>query len=73
MPLEISAETQEMLTRNTQAQGLDVETYLRRLIAAEEADFASLVEEGLRDVKAGRIRPAREALAELGTKLGFPC
>lgn len=73
MPLGISAETQEMLTRNAEAQGLDVETYLRRLIAAAEADFVSIVEEGLRDVKAGRIRPAREAFAELGTKLGFPC
>lgn len=72
MPLEISAETQAILARNAEAQGLDVETYLRRLIAAEEADFISSVEEGLQDVKTGRVRPAREALVELGSKLGFP-
>jgi hypothetical protein len=42
------------------------------LEAEQQSDFASAVEEGLGDVEAGRVRPAREALSQLGAKLGFP-
>lgn len=71
MSLEISAETEAQLLQNARAQGLEVEDYLRWLMAEEQADFISSVEEGLRDVDAGRIHPARQALSDLGSKLGF--
>ena len=58
---------------NARAQGLEVDDYLRRLMleAEERSDFVSAAEEGLADVKGGRLRPAREALSQLGAKLGF--
>ena len=73
MTLEISEETKARVLANARAQGLKVEDYLRRLMleAEERSDFVSAVEEGLADVEAGRVRPAREALGELGAKLGF--
>ena len=73
MTLEISEETKARVLANARAQGLKVEDYLRRLMleAEEQSDFVSAVEEGLADVEAGRVRPAREALGELGAKLGF--
>jgi hypothetical protein len=68
--LEISPETEAQLLENARAQGLNVEAYLRWLMAEEQAEFISTVEEGLRDVDAGQLHPARQALSELGTKLG---
>jgi predicted transcriptional regulator len=52
---------------------LEVDDYLRRLMLEDEqqSDFASAIEQGLADVEAGRVRPAREALSQLGAKLGF--
>jgi predicted transcriptional regulator len=73
MTLEISEETKARMLANARAQGLEVDDYLRRLMleAEEHGDFVSAVEEGLADVELGRVRPAREALSELGAKLGF--
>ena len=73
MNLEISEETKVRVLANARAQGLEVDDYLRRLMleAEEQSDFVSAVEAGLADVEAGRVRPAREALNELGAKLGF--
>jgi len=73
MTLEISEETRDRVLANARAQGLDVDDYVRRLMqeAERQSEFVSAVEEGLRDVEAGRVRPAREALNQLGTKLGF--
>jgi predicted transcriptional regulator len=73
MALEISEETKARVLANAQAQGLEVDDYLRRLMleAEEQNDFASAIEEGLADVKSGRLHPAREALSQLGAKLGF--
>ena len=73
MTLEISEETKVRVLANAQAQGLEVDDYLRRLMleAEEQSDFVSAVEEGLADVERGRIRPMREALSQLGAKLGF--
>ena len=73
MTLEISEETKVRVLANARAQGLEVDDYLRRLMleAEEQSDFVSAVEAGLADVEAGRVRPAREALNELGAKLGF--
>jgi predicted transcriptional regulator len=73
MTLEISEETKVRVLANARAQGLEVDDYLRRLMLEAEAqsDFVSAVEEGLADVEAGRVRPMREALSQLGTKLGF--
>ncbi len=39
--------------------------------SADEREFTLAVRQGLRDVDEGRVRPAREALAEVGLKLGF--
>jgi predicted transcriptional regulator len=73
MTLEISEETKARVLANARAQGLEVDDYLRRLMLEDEqqSDFASAIEQGLADVEAGRVRPAREALSQLGAKLGF--
>ena len=73
MTLEISEDTKARVLANAQARGLDVDDYLRRLMleAEERSEFVSAVEEGLADVEGGRIRPMREALSQLGAKLGF--
>jgi predicted transcriptional regulator len=74
MTLEVSEETKVRVLANARAQGLEVDDYLRRLMreAEQQSDFVSAIEEGLADVEAGRVRPAREALSQLGAKLGFP-
>jgi predicted transcriptional regulator len=74
MTLEVSEETKVRVLANARAQGLEVDDYLRRLMreAEQQSDFVSAIEEGLADVEAGRVRPAREALGQLGAKLGFP-
>ncbi len=73
MNLEISEETKVQVLANARAQGLEVDDYLRRLMleAEQQSDFVSAVEEGLADVEGGRMHPAREALSQLGAKLGF--
>jgi predicted transcriptional regulator len=73
MNMEISEDTKVRMLANARAKGLDVDDYLRRLMleAEEQSDFVSAVEEGLADIEAGRVRPAREALGQLGAKLGF--
>ncbi len=73
MTLAISEETKARVLANARAQGLEVDDYLRRLMleAGEQSDFVAAVEEGLADVEGGRIRPMREALSQLGAKLGF--
>ena len=73
MTLEISEETKVRVLANARAQGLEVDDYLQRLMleAEEQSDFVSAVEEGLADVEGGQIRPMREALSQLGAKLGF--
>ena len=73
MTLEISAETKDRVLANARAHGLEVDEYLRRLMleAEEQNDFVSAVEEGLADVEGGQVRPAREALSQLGARLGF--
>jgi predicted transcriptional regulator len=71
--LEISEETKVRVLANARAQGLEVDDYLRRLMleAEEQYDFVSAVEEGLAEVESGRVRPAHEALSQLGAKFGF--
>ncbi len=73
MTLEISEETKVRVLANARAQGLEADDYLQRLMreADERSDFVSAVEEGLADADGGRIRPVREALSQLGAKLGF--
>jgi hypothetical protein len=72
--LEISEETRVRVLANARARGLEVDDYLRRLMleAEEQSDFVSAIEEGLADVEGVRVRPMREALGQLGAKLGFP-
>jgi hypothetical protein len=71
MSLEISSQTESRLIENARALGLSVEAYLQQLMGAEEQEFIAAVEEGLRDVEEGRVKPARTALPGLGKKLGF--
>jgi predicted transcriptional regulator len=73
MVLNISEETKAQVLANARAQGLDVDDYLRQLMedSEEQRAFALAVEQGLQDAEAGRVRPAREALGQLGAKLGF--
>jgi hypothetical protein len=73
MTLEISEETKLRVLANAQAQGLDVDDYVQRLMleAERQSDFVSAVELGLEDVEGGRVRPAREALSQLGANLRF--
>lgn len=73
MTLEVSEETKVRVLANARAQGLEVDDYLRRLMleAEQQSDFVSAVEDGIEDVERGRVRPAREALSQLGAKLGF--
>jgi hypothetical protein len=72
--LEISEETKVRVLANARARGLEADDYLRRLMleAEEQSDFVSAIEEGLADVEGVRVRPMREALSQLGAKLGFP-
>ena len=62
MSLQISSETEQQLLQNARAQGLEVEDYLRWLMAEEQADFIAAVEQGLREVETGRVRPARPGI-----------
>jgi predicted transcriptional regulator len=73
MSLEISDDTKVRVLANARAQGLEVDDYLRRLMldVEERTDFVSAVGEGIADVEGGRVRPMREALGQLGAKLGF--
>ena len=73
MNLEISDETKARVLASARAKGLEVDDYLRRLMleAEEQSDFVSAMEGGLADVEGGRVRLMREALSQLGAKLGF--
>jgi hypothetical protein len=46
MSLEISAELEAQLLQNARAQGLELEDYLCWLMAEEQAEFISAIEEG---------------------------
>ena len=67
----ISSETEARLLEGAQSRGLSVDSYLRELLDQEQREFTLAVEQGLREVEEGRVRPARAALAEIGQKLGF--
>ncbi|SPF54278.1 putative transcriptional regulators, CopG/Arc/MetJ family [Candidatus Sulfopaludibacter sp. SbA4] len=73
MILDISEETRAQVLANARAQGLDVDDDLRQLMmdSEEQRAFVAAIEQGLEDADAGRVRPAGEALAQLGAKLGF--
>jgi PHD/YefM family antitoxin component YafN of YafNO toxin-antitoxin module len=49
----------------------DAESYQKLIDRLERAEAVLAIHEGLQDADAGRLRPARKALAELGTKLGL--
>jgi PHD/YefM family antitoxin component YafN of YafNO toxin-antitoxin module len=49
----------------------DAESYQKLIDRLERAEAVIAIREGLLDADAGRVRPARKALAELGTKLGL--
>lgn len=71
MSLEVSAETEVLLTRNARESGLSVDDYLQHLMQQETHDFVSAIEQGLDDVAAGRVRPAREALKERANRFSI--
>ena len=49
----------------------DAESFQRLQDRIYELETVQAVQVGLDDLKAGRVRPAREALAEVGAKFGF--
>ena len=49
----------------------DAESYQKLIDRLERAEAVIAIREGLLDADAGRVHPARKALAELGTKLGL--
>lgn len=52
----------------------DLEAYLGTLVeeADDRAETLAAIQEGLADVEAGRVRPAREVLAELANRFDIP-
>lgn len=73
MALDLSPETEAQIIAEAEASGLTVDQFLRELLARTEDDpeLIAAVEEAFCDVEAGRVRPAREAMMELGAKPGF--
>lgn len=67
------SKTPMVLTINGHAELVvqDAASYQEMLDRLEELEFVAAVRAGLDDAKAGRARPAREALEELGGKHGF--
>lgn len=62
-----------VLTVNGKAAAVvqDAEAYQRLLDIAAQADAAQGIRQGLEDVKAGRVRPAREFFAEFEARHGI--
>jgi prevent-host-death family protein len=62
-----------VLTVNGKAAAIvqDAKAYQRLLDIAARADEEEAIRQGLEDVKAGRIRPAREFFAEFEAKHGI--
>ncbi len=62
-----------VLTVNGKAAAVvqDAEAYQRLLDAAAYADAAEGIRQGLKDAKAGRVRPVREFFAEFEAKHGL--
>ncbi|MHB1021083.1 MAG: type II toxin-antitoxin system prevent-host-death family antitoxin [Acidobacteriaceae bacterium] len=50
----------------------DAASYQELLDRLEELELVAAVKEGLKDAAAGRVRPARAALAEVREKYGLP-
>lgn len=50
----------------------DAASYQRFWAQVERAEMIATLKEGLKDVAAGRTRPAREVLAELAKKYNLP-
>ncbi len=67
------SKTPLVLTINGRAELVvqDAASYQELLDRLEEFEFVAAVKEGLEDAKAGRVRPAREAIAELREKYGL--
>ncbi len=49
----------------------DAASYARMLAQIDELAVLKAIQAGEEDIKAGRVRPAREALAEMGARFGF--
>jgi prevent-host-death family protein len=50
----------------------DAEAYQRLLDVAAQADAAEGIRQGLKDVREGRVRPAREFFCEFEVRHGIP-
>ena len=63
-----------ILTINGKAEAVvqDAEAYQRLLDIAAQADASEGIRQGLEDVRKGRVRPAREALAKFRRSLAIP-
>jgi hypothetical protein len=71
MNLDISRKIREQLLQNAHAHGLSIDGYLQLIMEEQQREFIAAVEEGVRDMQEGKVRPAREALTDLGKKRGF--
>jgi PHD/YefM family antitoxin component YafN of YafNO toxin-antitoxin module len=62
-----------VLTVNGRAEVVvqDAQSYQDMLDRLAELEAVAAIRVGLEDVRQGRARPARKAMAELGTKLGI--
>jgi prevent-host-death family protein len=63
-----------VLTVNGKAELIvqDAKSYQRMLDRLERFEAVNAIRAGLAAASEGRVRPARKALQELGTKLGIP-
>ncbi len=63
----------EVLTVDGEAKGVVMSpaAYDRMADLAEQAEITAGIRRGLADVKAGRVRPAEEAIRELAVRLGL--
>ena len=63
-----------VLTVNGKAAAVvqDAKAYQRLLDIAAQADPAEGIRQGLEDLRAGRVRPAREFFADFETRHGTP-
>lgn len=67
------SKTPLVLTVNGRAELVvqDAASYQEMLDRLEELEAVAAIRRGLRDVKSGKVRPARKALKELGEKLAM--
>ncbi|BDC48077.1 hypothetical protein F183_A03930 [Bryobacterales bacterium F-183] len=72
---EVAQQSEPVLIESSEGPSVvlqNAESYQQMLDRLDHLEFVEAVREGLRADQEGRVRPAREALAELQQKLGIP-